>query len=54
MHSASKFPLTELIRDLSIRNKPLSEIRKNYRKGEYRPATDKDIVGYIEQARGKQ
>lgn len=47
-------PLERLIIDLSIRNKPLPEIRQNYRDGKYAPASEKNIVGYIEMARGKQ
>lgn len=50
----SNRPLERLIIDLSIRNKPLPDIRQNYRDGKYAPASDKDIVGYIEMARGKQ
>lgn len=54
MRNASKFPLTELIADLSIRSKPLPEINRNIADGKYRPASEEHIKGYVEQARGKQ
>ena len=51
--STSKFPLTDLIIHIKVRNMTKDQIRKNYTEGKYKGASPDHVKGYVNEHFGK-